>query len=106
MGARGALAVAQGMTEAMVSQVERFEQSDLDERYKVALRFQEAFLLHPSEVSDDLKRQMKEHFTNEEILELVLRVTNNTINRIGRALGTDRDEVEVRVTDEVDPLPV
>jgi len=68
------------------------------EAQKAALRFADAYLLHPWEVDESIKADIQKHFTNEEILELILRLYFNTINRTGRATGTDQDEIVVEVT--------
>jgi hypothetical protein len=97
MGLRSAVALDQGLTEEMLDKVESFEESDLSERHKVALRFAHAYLLHPTEVSEELKAQVYQYYTTEQIIELALRLSHNTIDRLSRAFGTDLDEVVYEV---------
>ena len=59
------------MDEAMVSKIHDYENSDLPERVKVALRFAEGWVLHNARtIDDDLINELKQHFTEPQIAEL------------------------------------
>ncbi len=62
-----------GMDEEMVNKVHHYQDSDLPERVKVALRFAEGWVLHNARTIDDaLVNELKQHFTEPQIVELGL----------------------------------
>ena len=60
--------------ESMAARVDDYENSDLDERAKVALRLTDAMILDPSRADDVLRADARRLFTEEEIAELLLDV--------------------------------
>jgi alkylhydroperoxidase family enzyme len=100
MSLRSGIALDQGLTEDMMQSIHDYEQADLTERQKVAVRFADAYLLHPSELSDELRADVQKHFSTAEILELTLRLTHNTINRLNSAMNTHREVDGIEVTRE------
>jgi len=80
-----------GATEEKLAAVDDYESSDLSEDQKVALRFADAYLTAPAEVSDELRASMRRDYTPVQIVELVLRLSATTSNRVLRTLGLDAD---------------
>ena len=61
------------MTEEMIQQALDFRNSDLPERTKVALELAEDFILnHANNVDDAFMDRLKEHFTEDQIVELTI----------------------------------
>lgn len=59
------------MNEEMIEKMKVHQSSDLDERIKAALDLTEDFILnHARGVDDDYIARMKEHFSDEELVEL------------------------------------
>ena len=81
-----------GADDAVTAKIDYYEQSDLDERYKVALRIVDAFIWRPSEISDVLVAQAHEHFTDAELAELLVDITKWSTQKIHVTLGTDGAE--------------
>jgi alkylhydroperoxidase family enzyme len=72
---RNAVARDQGVSEEMLDQVtDHYEESGLTDYQKVALRYTDAILLS-TPPSDELKRELLQHFTVEQIVELTLFVS-------------------------------
>ncbi|MCX6432370.1 MAG: hypothetical protein NTX29_06140 [Actinobacteria bacterium] len=76
--------------DAVTSKIDHYEASDLDERYKVALRIVDTFIWRPSEMSDALVAQAHEHFTDAELAELLVDITKWSTQKVHVTLGTDR----------------
>jgi AhpD family alkylhydroperoxidase len=60
-----------GVDEEMAAKVARYEASDLPERAKVALRLADAVIIDPSTADRALAAQVHEHFSDEQIAELL-----------------------------------
>jgi alkylhydroperoxidase family enzyme len=60
--------------EARVAQLQDYESSDLPERTKAALRLADAISLAPEIVDEDFYRRLREHFSDDEILDLGMSV--------------------------------
>lgn len=73
----------------MGQKVLRFEQSDLSQRQKAALRLAAAFLEMPAELTQRAREQALEYFSPEEIVGLMLRLTSFLVNKPRAALGID-----------------
>jgi hypothetical protein len=69
---RSQIAIEQGLDEAVVAKIARYESSDLDEAAKAALRLTDAMVIHPGAVDDGLYAQLRRHFTDTQIAELCL----------------------------------
>lgn len=78
-----------GATDGVLSSIDHYETSDLDERHKVALRIVDAFIWRPSEMPDALVVQAGEHFSQEELAEMLLDITKWSTQKIHVCLGTD-----------------
>jgi hypothetical protein len=67
----------------------RFEQGDLPEHQKAALRLAAAFLGAPSSLTPEARAKALEHFTPGEIAGLLLKLTSFLVNKPRTALGVD-----------------
>ena len=76
----------------MAAKAERYEASDLGEPHKVALRLADALMTQPGDITAALADQLREHFSDEQILELTLDVMKWNYQKVPVALRTD-DEV-------------
>jgi AhpD family alkylhydroperoxidase len=62
-----------GLSEDLVEQVDdAFADSDLPDRYKLAVRYADVIIGNPSGLSDELKGQLNDEFEPAEIVELTL----------------------------------
>jgi alkylhydroperoxidase family enzyme len=78
-----------GATDDVTAQIDHYETSDLSERHKVALRLVDAVIWRPSEISDELVRQVHDHFSDAEIAEILVDITKWSTQKIHVTLGTD-----------------
>ena len=63
------------MDEDMVAKMLDHRSSDLDERTKVALDLTEDFVMnHAHGIDDDFMKRLREHFTEEQVVELTIAV--------------------------------
>jgi hypothetical protein len=66
----------------------RYRQSDLfTEREKLALDYTVAVMRSPVEVTDELFARMKEHFTDEQLVEITALLTVVNLDRFNAAFG-------------------
>jgi alkylhydroperoxidase family enzyme len=63
-------ALEDGLDEALVEKISHYEESDLPERWKVALRLADAVIIAPGDVDVRLASDLHEHFTDEQIADL------------------------------------
>ena len=92
MSVRGAVAQREGMDESMVAKIRNFEHSDLDEKYKVALRLTDAFILGFGHISADLMVAARQYFTSAELLDIAGKVFYSTSNKIRVSMAIDDPE--------------
>jgi AhpD family alkylhydroperoxidase len=78
-----------GVDDAMTSKVDFYEQSDLDERTKIALRITDAFITRPDTLPVAVMSEARETFSIEELAELCLDITKWSTQKIHVSLGTD-----------------
>jgi alkylhydroperoxidase family enzyme len=90
---RNVRAVDSGGDETMFDKIDVFEQSDLEERHKVALRLTDAVIWRPAAFADGLVDQVHEHYRPEQVVEIVLDVARNALNKFAVAMGTDGEGV-------------
>ena len=91
------------VTEDTVDKVRHFEQSDLPERAKVALRFASAIVEWPRGITPELRRDLLHHFTPDQIVELALDTLKWSNQKIRVALGIDAIAADGGRTFEIDP---
>ena len=90
---RTGAALRDGGGEAVYDQVDSFATSDLDERQKTALYLTEAIIIRPDSLDDSLVRRAHDHFTDAQLVELVLDVMRNSANKVAVAFGADTPNV-------------
>ena len=73
----------------MIEAVDRYEEADLPEHQKVALRLVDAFVIDPRRVDDELRRQAHEHFSPEQLVEIALDIVSWTQQKVLVALDLD-----------------
>jgi AhpD family alkylhydroperoxidase len=78
-----------GVDDAMTAKIDFYEESDLPERHKVALRLTDAFVTQPGTITEELRAQLLEHFSPEQIVELMLDITKWSTQKLSVALGLD-----------------
>ncbi|MEM7280710.1 MAG: carboxymuconolactone decarboxylase family protein [Pseudomonadota bacterium] len=63
-----------GFDEAMQKAVATHEKSDFSPAAKVALRLCDAMIMSPGDIDDGLRRDLRTHFSNEQVAELCVDV--------------------------------
>ena len=86
---RNVRALAQGGGESTFEKVDAYEQSDLAERHKAALRLVDAVLFRCSDFPTGLGEELRAHWSDEQIVEILLDVTRNALNKFAVAMGVD-----------------
>jgi alkylhydroperoxidase family enzyme len=77
-----------GFSDEELLAIPRYRQSDLfSEREKVALDYTVAVMRTPVEVTDELFARMKEHFTDEQLVEITALLTVVNLDRFNAAFG-------------------
>jgi AhpD family alkylhydroperoxidase len=89
----------QGLTEEMVEQIrEGYAESDLSPRQKLVLRYTDAMLSTPPEVSEALRVEMVDAFSAAEIVELTAAIGLFLgFSKIAVSLGGVPDEMPVTI---------
>jgi AhpD family alkylhydroperoxidase len=87
--ARQAVAVQAGLDEDLVSKITRFEQSDMPEHIKAALRITEALATAPQMMSDALWSGARAHYSEQEVIDIVLLSCFTTGSRVAIILGVE-----------------
>jgi hypothetical protein len=86
---RNKYALADGLDEALVEKISRYEASDLPEAWKVALRLADAVIIAPGEANARLAADLHEHFTDEQIAELIFDVMKWSDQKVDVSLAMD-----------------
>jgi len=90
---RSVKALDAGADEAMFDKIDHYEDSDLVESHKVALRLVDAIITQPTEIDPALVAQVHEHFTPPQVIEIVLDVMRNSCQKVAVALAVDDPHV-------------
>ncbi|GJF18205.1 hypothetical protein NGTWS1803_07010 [Mycolicibacterium cyprinidarum] len=87
-------ALEAGGSEDMYRQIADFEAADaLSGAHKAALRYVDALIWSPSQISPRVVGGMRKHFSGEQMFELTLDVMRNAANKIAVSLGADAPRV-------------
>ncbi len=86
---RNVRAVESGGDETLFDKLDVYEDSDLADRHKVALRLVDALLWRPDAFPDGLVAAAHAHFSAEQVVEIVLDVARNALNKFAVAMGVD-----------------
>ncbi len=78
-----------GVDAEMTAKIDFFEQSDLEERLKVALRYTDAFITQPAGAGPRLAADLLAHFSPAEVVELSLDIMKWSTQKIHVTLGLD-----------------
>jgi AhpD family alkylhydroperoxidase len=77
-----------GFSDEELLALARYRQSELfTEREKLALDYAVAVMRTPVEVTDELFAELKEHFSDEQVVEITALLTVVNLNRLNAALG-------------------
>jgi alkylhydroperoxidase family enzyme len=77
-----------GLSDDELSALPRYRNSDLfTEREKLALDYTVGVMRTPVDVTDELFARMKEHFTDEQLVEITALLTVVNLNRFNAAFG-------------------
>ena len=77
-----------GLSDNELLALPRYRQSDLfTDREKLALDYTVAVMRTPVEVSDELFAQMKEHFSDEQLVEITAHLMVANLDRFNAAFG-------------------
>ena len=93
MSARGAVAQQQGVDEAMLEQVDHYEDSDLSSEQQAALRLADGYLVAPAAMSDETRAGIAAELAPDQVVEVVLKLMGFSSDKAMVALGLDFDEV-------------
>ncbi|HEX2285551.1 MAG TPA: carboxymuconolactone decarboxylase family protein [Mycobacterium sp.] len=92
---RDSNALDAGGSEELYGQIEQFESADgLTDAQKAALRYVDALIWSPSNLSGEVVAGVREHFSEDQALELTLYVMRNACNKIAVSLAADAPRVE------------
>ena len=89
MNARAAGAVQAGLSEDMVEQLRDFERSSLPEKVKAALRITAAVASAPQLVTQALLDSARLHFSEQEVIDIVMLSVHTTGSKVAITLGVD-----------------
>lgn len=91
---RESTALDAGGSEDLYGQIERYESAEgLTEAQKAALRYVDALIWSPSQISAEVAGGVRKHFSEEKAYELTLDVMRNAANKIAVSLGVDAPRV-------------
>lgn len=76
-------------TPDLMEHVRNYEHSPLSEAQKSALAFTDAYLVAPTAFGDDRRSELLEHFSPDQVVELVFLLIYSTFNKPMIALGLD-----------------
>ena len=86
---RNVQALAQGLDETLVQKIRDHAASDLPERWKVALRLADAVVAAPHEADAQLSADLHEHFSDQQIAEIIFDVMKWSDQKVEVSLATD-----------------
>ena len=67
-------ALEEGFDEELQMKIARYESSDLEPKHKAALHLADAIILTPGQANAELSAELHEHFSDEQIAEIMLDV--------------------------------
>lgn len=92
---RDSTALDAGGSEELYDDIQRYEDSKLlSSGHSAALRYVDALIWSPSEITSDVAAGVRAHFSVEQARELTLDVLRNASNKIAVALRADAPRVE------------
>lgn len=95
MSIRSAVALQQGADEELLATVDHYEDSELSELQKAALRLADSYLTSPADMDAGTRAGILEHLDSAQVVELVLKLMGYSSDKIMVALHLDLDEVRI-----------
>jgi alkylhydroperoxidase family enzyme len=84
-----------GGSESLYDQIERYEKADdLTDAQKAALRYADALIWSPANITPEVAAGVREYFSEDEAIELTLDVMRNASNKIAVSLAADAPRFE------------
>jgi alkylhydroperoxidase family enzyme len=84
-----------GGSESLYGQIDRYETADgLTDAQKAALRYADALIWSPANIAPEVTAGVREHFSENQAVELTLDVMRNASNKIAVSLAADAPRVE------------
>jgi len=91
---REGAALEAGGSETLYGEIDRYETSEqLSDRQKAALRYVDALIWSPAAISPKIAAGVREHFSDDEAVELTLDVMRNASNKIAVSFAADAPRV-------------
>jgi alkylhydroperoxidase family enzyme len=92
---RDSTALDAGGSEGLYDDIQRYEDSELlSIGHRAALRYVDALIWSPAEITSDVASGVRAHFSVEQARELTLDVLRNASNKIAVAMKADAPRVE------------
>jgi hypothetical protein len=73
----------------MADKVDWFEESDLPEHQKAALRLATLYVSDPGSIGPELAAELRTHYSDAQIVELLLDISKWSTQKVPVALGLD-----------------
>ena len=89
MSIRDAVASQHGAGEEVLAKVADYEQSDLPDDQKAALRLADDYLGAPGTLPEARRDELQRHFSGVQLVEIVLRLMQCNSDKVMVALGLD-----------------
>jgi alkylhydroperoxidase family enzyme len=93
MSARSAVAQQQGVDEEALAAVAERREDGFTPAQRAALALADAYLTSPADMTDAVRQQVAEHLTPEQVVEVLLKLTGFSSDKVMVALGLDFDEI-------------
>lgn len=88
-------ALGSGGSESLYDQIEWYETAEsLTDRHKAALRYTDALIWSPADITQEVAGGVRTHFTEAESYELTVDVMRNAGNKIAVAFAADAPNVQ------------
>jgi hypothetical protein len=95
MSVRSAVALQQGADEEMLSKVDDYQQSDLSDASKAALRLADAYLTSPADMTEEVRSETAANLSATQVVEMAVKLMGFSSDKVMVALGLDIDEVTI-----------
>lgn len=89
LNARAAVAVQSGLDEDLVDKVMRFEDSDLPDKHKAALRITHIMASAPKMLTQEVWDNALKYYSEQEVVDIVLLSMFTTSSKVSITLGLD-----------------
>jgi hypothetical protein len=69
------------LDESLATKIDRFESSDLPEKWKVALRLTDAMITTPGQMTLELRDDIRHHFSDEQVSQMIYDILKWSCNK-------------------------